>query len=703
MNARTAHLGKPRTAPLWSLIRSELAPFPGRQAAVWRLLLSTALVIVISMALQVPFLSLSIIVVFFTAQENTVLTRLSGTLLVFGSTLGVALALVLIKLTIDFPMLRILGACLIAFCGMYFMRISKAGVIGFLIALLVFYFQTFVDLVDDPEGLVRALLWAWVAITYPIVLTVTVNFLLLPARPARLLTDEMCRQLDNVLAQLEARRTQSPIRLLSSNQVSRGVLTLHRHLIFATLGDDSYQHERARHLQSIAAIDRLHTAAAHLSQLPMLKLLPEQSHQVATLQAHCQALRSSLTDHTSFRCSECLGGATPANGELDSVLRDMKHALQAIAKAESIPNSPLTQTREPRISIDAFSNPVYGQFALKSVLAALLCYLFYTAVQWPGIHTAMLTCFILALPSLGASTHKGLTRIVGCTLGSLVALIATVFVIPHLDSITGLLLLTLPIVAVGAWVAAGSARSNYIGVQFVFAYALAQLGRFGPSTDLSEIRDRMIGILIGVAVSLVISAMIWPEREGQTLKTMLGRLLHGVAHLTRAGADCKEPAARSAAIDRARLQGWALLIQNCEMQARVALEPGWQHDHGSVSVDVTTWLAEAQETLFAANWLQVVLQHAGPGLPPTFADAFEAFRESAASRLELMANRFTGEGLVDQSAQLPHALAALNRCRADAGRDAPGGFDEILSAAKEFDQRLEQLENRLLPYDSKRK
>lgn len=697
MSSHAPDRNRPRTASLWTLLRSELAPFPGRQAAVWRFLLSSTLAIVISMALQVPFLSLSIIVVFYTAQENTVLTRLSGTLLVIGSSMGVALALVLIKLTIDYPMLRILGACLIAFCGMYFMRISKAGIMGFLIALLVFYLQSFVDLIDDPERLVRALLWAWVAFVYPIVLTITVNFLLLPAQPARLLIDEMCRQLDDVLAQLEARRTQSPIPPLSSNQVARGVLVLHRHLTFATLGDATYRRERAWHLQRVAVIDRLHTAAAHLSQLPMLALSPEQSDQLATLQANCQALRSSLTDRTTFLCSEDLEGSHPASGQLDSALRELGHALQAIAKAESIANPPPSQTKEPSIATDAFSNPVYWQFALKTVLAALLCYVFYTAVQWPGIHTAMLTCFILALPSLGASTHKGVTRIVGCALGSFVTLVATVFIIPHLDSITGLLLLTLPIIAVGAWVAVGSPRTNYIGMQFVFAYALAQLGHFGPSTDLAEIRDRMIGILIGVAVSLVVSAVMWPEREGQALKTMLSRLLRSVAHLARAGADCKEPVTRSAAIDRARLQGWSLLMQNREMQARVALEPGWQHDHDSVTVEVTTWLAQAQELLFAVNWLQVVQQHTGPGLPHSFAEALEAFRERAASRLEWMANRFAGERSVDQGVQLPNALAALNRWRAGAGRDAPGWIDDILSAAQALDQHIAQLEGCLPP------
>ncbi|WP_455281469.1 hypothetical protein [Cupriavidus necator] len=154
-------------------------------------------------------------------------------------------------------------------------------------------------------------------------------------------------------------------------------------------------------------------------------------------------------------------------------------------------------------------------------------------------------------------------------LGSVVTLVATVFIIPHLDTITGLLALTLPLVAAGAWIAAGSPRTNYIGLQFVFAFGLSQLGHFGPSIDLTEIRDRMIGILVGVAVSIAVSAAVWPEREGDALKNMLGRLLRSVADLVRAGHNSRDAAGRRDAVDKARLRGWSLLMQNREMQARV--------------------------------------------------------------------------------------------------------------------------------------
>jgi multidrug resistance protein MdtO len=249
---------------------------------------------------------------------------------------------------------------------------------------------------------------------------------------------------------------------------------------------------------------------------------------------------------------------------------------------------------------------------------------------------------MLALPSLGATTHKGLTRVAGCAIGSLFALAASVFVIPHLDGIVGLLGMTLPVIALAAWIASGSARSNYVGVQIVFTFALALLGHFGPTTDLTEIRDRMLGILLGVAVTLTIFTLLWPERDSDGLEAMLGRLLRAIAGLVRAGAGAAADASAYAAIDQARLQGWALLSENREMQARVALEPGWQYAHDSVTADLTSWLAQAQEMLLAVDYLQVHLRHARTQLTPQEAATLDRYCMLMAGHLERLADGAIG-------------------------------------------------------------
>ena len=575
---------------LLARIRSELAPFPGRMDAVWRLLASCTVVIICSMALQIPSLSLSLIMVFFTAQENTVLTRMSGIVLIIGSILSVVASILLLKFFINAPMLRILGAALVAFCGMYFMRTSKLGAIGFLVALIVVYGQSMADIYEDPEVITRALLWVGVATTYPIVVTMIIQRLFRPALPVRLLVEEYSRQLDEVEHQLDARIAGVAAPAFHSGRVGRGVLALQRQLAFAALGN------RERTAARAAAVSRLHAAAAQLARLAPFEASHEERERMIAIREACASLRECLGHDAAFN----LTGAAPSPADLpgsghgmlahSAILREMARALRSAADAgaagaNGTPSA--AQGAQPAAASAAGSplNIVYLQFAFKAVLAAMVTYVIYTSLQWPGIHTAMQTCIILALPSLGATTHKGITRLLGCCLGSLAALVATVFVVPHLDSIVGLLAMSLPVIAVGAWIAVGSPRSNYIGVQMMFAFALAQLGSFGPVTDVTEIRDRLVGILLGLAVSITVYTLLWPEREGQALKTALSRLRKAVAACARADHQ---------GIGAARLQAWALLNQCRELQARVALEPGWRDRNSRRIANV---LAQAEEKL----------------------------------------------------------------------------------------------------------
>jgi multidrug resistance protein MdtO len=93
---------------------------------------------------------------------------------------------------------------------------------------------------------------------------------------------------------------------------------------------------------------------------------------------------------------------------------------------------------------DALSNPEHTKFALRGCLAASLCYIIYNAKDWPGISTAVTTCFLTALSTIGASHQKQILRIAGAIVAGLVFGIgAQVFILPYLDSITGFTVLFL--------------------------------------------------------------------------------------------------------------------------------------------------------------------------------------------------------------------------------------------------------------------
>lgn len=611
---------------LWRFLVAELEDFPGRSNALLRNLVACTLVMVISVSLEVPLLALSLIAVFFVSQSNVVLTRLVGILFVVSTTLAVGLAILLLKFTYGYPLLRILCASAVFIASMFFMRATRLGPLFFLVAIVIIYVQSLVDLIAQPEQLLRACLWVWMAVIYPILVTLLVNTLLLPQEPQVQLRAAMRRQLAQVDARLAAVAAGQPDQArITPAQVQQGTLSLHKLLRFACMRDADYRAEEPRQLALITCVSRLYAASATLAKAP------EEAEVLAALREDCARLGESL--ETGARPVLPMLHSTTSTRPLGApALEEMRDALRVLTSGDPSATARGPAAKEPLLASDAFSNPNYLLFAFKTWLASMLCYVFYNAVNWPGIHTVMLTCVIIALPSLGASTQKAVLRVGGCLVGSALALFCIVFVIPRIDGIVGLLAMSLPVIGLGAWVAAGSERISYAGLQIMFCFALALLEQFGPTTDLSEIRDRLVGILLGVVVSTLVHGLLWPEREGEGLLRRLAEILHGVADLLR-----QPPGIDAARLHALSLRNWSRL-SDCEaMFARVALEPGWQQsEHEELTLLCQTLLSRAREI----HWLglrvlrgRALFVEQGGGLSGNEPEALAEWLDAYAARL----------------------------------------------------------------------
>ncbi|WP_223513700.1 FUSC family protein [Pseudomonas sp. GL-B-19] len=579
---------------LWRFLVVELAAFPGRSNALLRNLLACTLVIILSMSLEVPLLALSLIMVFFVSQTNVVLTRMAGILFIVSATLAIGIAILLLKFTYGYPLLRILCASAVFLVSLFGMRATRLGPLFFVVAIVTIYVQSLVDLVAQPELLLRGCLWVWMAVVYPTLVTLLVNTLLLPQEPQQLLREAMRRQLAKVeacLFALEEGRAKIPV--ISATDVQQGVLGLHKLLKFASMRDAGYRAHEVQHLAVIICVSRLHAAAASLNGAV------SDIEALAALRQDCAALAKAI--EVDPIAALLLRSTALARPLMPPALEEMRDALRTLAVSEREIPASNTPVKEPLLASDAFSNPNYLFFALKTWLATLFCYVFYNAVDWPGIHTVMLTCVIIALPSLGASTQKGVLRIGGCLLGSALALLCMVFVIPGIDSLVGLLIMSLPVIGLGAWVAAGSERISYAGLQIMFCFALALLEQFGPTTNLTEIRDRLVGIILGVLVSTLVHALLWPESEGDSLRRRLSAILQSHAGLLRALAS----SASTQTLHESSLRSWGQLAECEAMLARVALEPGWQQgEHEELTLFTQTLLAKARQTLLLTGQLQ---------------------------------------------------------------------------------------------------
>ena len=180
---------------------------------------------------------------------------------------------------------------------------------------------------------------------------------------------------------------------------------------------------------------------------------------------------------------------------------------------------------------DAFTNPAHVHFALKVTFAAMFCYIFYMAIDWSGIHTALITCTFIALESTGATLHKGVLRIGGCVIGGALALFTIVFLMPHMDTIASLVVVVACASAIAGWVAAGSELISYGGLQIAFAFFYSVFQGYAPDTDLDNVRNRVVGILFGLVVTGLVFRYIWPERTIDRLRAALRQALRQLAQL----------------------------------------------------------------------------------------------------------------------------------------------------------------------------
>ena len=554
----------PAIRDIWIAMR----PYPGRINHVFRALIASTIVVIVSQSLQVPWLALSLITVFFVTQTNVVVTRLTGMLFIVGSTLSILLSLLVLKVTWNTPFLRILISCAVFFISVFMMRTTKIGVVFFIVAIVSIYTQSLVNIAPDAEFLVRTILWVWVAVNYSIVVTLIINSLLIPVEPENQLKRATEKQLDDVIVLL------SPSSVLlrkknSLSQAGRTMQTLYRLLRYKTMRDKDAEETTLHYLDVISLISELLTASFHL---------PEQLDGDDVL-LDTQILRGALK-HLKVTIADSKSGWDMEPIELHSS-EPALHLMAGIISAYNKNTAAGGNTRTSSLPAllpqtgflvkDAFSNPQYVFFSLKTLLSAAICYLFYTATDWSGIHTIMLSCLIVSQPGLGNTQRKIILRLIGAAIGSVFALVAIVYLTPRVDSIFGLLCIVLPVLALSSWISVGAENVSYAGIQIMFTFAMATLETFGPVTELTEVRDRIVGIILGIIVAGLIHTLIRPEREG-------GIILQKISILFNEASGWLYSATRHHEARQKVVMGLA----ECEdIAARVAIEPNWFNSEGT--------------------------------------------------------------------------------------------------------------------------
>ena len=523
MNSRASTDPWPETAPrpslgerLGKLLGRELAPYPGRLGRALRMTLLCVAVVMVCMAWEIPEAAVAAYLIFFASRDDAGSSAIMGLALIIIVILAIAMALVVTTITAGEPLLRILTMATLVFGSMFLTSASRLGPVASALAMVLAMALTAPDLVGYPELITRAFLWLIPMVLVPMALLILLD-LLMGRDPVRLYRDNLRRRFAAAATMLSA---PGPIG---------------RRSVFAVMRDanrDTATFSRmARLLRALPtpALDRLESLErlstrliTALAAAPAAELTRHGREQprVQALQAILDGLdRRPRAEHPTRvehpAVAETVVATNPAASaaglEIDRVLVALTAVIggDADAVARCRGEDPPGEA-ESFFTADAFSNPEHARFAFKTTLAVLLCYLFYVGLDWPGIHTCVITCFFVALGSVAETLHKLTLRLIGCLIGALLSYGVIIFGFPHMESIGDLALVIAAVSFVSAWISLGSERSSYIGMQIALCFFLAVLHGFGPSFDLSIARDRIIGVVVGNLAIAILFVSFWP-------------------------------------------------------------------------------------------------------------------------------------------------------------------------------------------------
>ena len=520
---------RPRNA-LLEFLAIELAPREGRALAVAHIAASCALTVAIAMVFRIPEPTYMAYIVFLISKDErkaTVTTALGGQIAV---TLAIVLTLGLMLVDLSEPALRLPAMVLNTFLAMYTARTFALGPITYLAGFVLVMLQSVVDDVPNPEALTRLALWLWVVLFVPIVITVLMNLLF--GQSVVLLTQRTVRK---VLGEMEAA-------LLADT--SQQHLAHWRELVVSLLNKQTPGTAHPRPYISAAALQRLADALVILEALPPINPAPIREELARNVRA-CRAVLEGEGPQTDDATEVA---RTPPVLAFEAALLDFRREIVQPTPAATAP----THARR-LFAPDAFTNPAHWQFALKTTLAVMVVYFIYTVLDWSGMRTSIVTCFFVALGSLGETMHKLVLRISGALIGGLTAGLCIVYVLPHMTDVGQLCLLIAVVSAGAAWVATSSELLAYAGLQIAFAFFLGILQGYAPANDLTVLRDRVAGIVLGNVVMALVFTLLWPESAMPRLQAALQEAQAAISAVLKRTGDPRDARTRTAqALVRAR-------------------------------------------------------------------------------------------------------------------------------------------------------
>jgi len=518
-------------------LRQELAPYPGRGAIVARMVIAATITAVLIVTFRIPNGAIGALIAFLLTRENVVSTARSAFTLVLAFAAGGLFVPIGARFFASAPEMHFVWEGVSLFGIFFLLRTLSNFAFASGLSLVATSALSIWYLPGPPSRNVELTLWLVAAAAVGAVVTLAVEIVFHAFSRSDAVIDGVDARLEQIeiflhgLAGGEA-ASQENIQKLTQYAVV-GMGALRRNLARSSV-EPRY---RVRMSAIVSLVGRAIDFAAALSTGTSPLPVAEQPI-AANIAQEIAGLRQALAARTSPAIPErkpSSSATTPLLAELElvfSVLPSVYASDATIDPRLEVLESPPSSNR---IFIqDAFTNHEHIRFALAGTFAAMICYVLYVSLAWPGISTSVTTCVLTALSNIGASRQKQILRIAGAIIGGFVlGMGSQIFILPSLDTIGGFVVLMASASAIAAWVSTSSPRLSYAGLQIALAFYLINLNEFTIQTSLTVARDRAVGVLLGTSMMWLVFERFYRRPAADEMVRIFVSNLRQMAELIR--------------------------------------------------------------------------------------------------------------------------------------------------------------------------
>jgi multidrug resistance protein MdtO len=626
------------------------------------MLIATTLLMIITMTFRIPYGFQGVVFALLISRESTRATVQSAAIILLVTAIGALYLIASVWFVINIPLLHFVWVIVSLFLGFYLISIVANYTAAVTFAIMLSIGIPLWDRLAPAETNLENTLWLTLGTLLGGAVTVAVELVFAQLRPG-----------DGIISQT-ADRLSAVEHLLNCFAEGRAVdpATERRTFRLAMLGTSLLRRILRRSEHSLHYRTHMAGAAALVGRLIDLAVTMIQLHfepsaadrgRLRNLASILARIRNDLVNHripdlAQFDTSQQPAGAVPLLDEMERTVALIPEVLQGSRSADAY--LPLSEAapRQTVFAADALTNPEHLRFALKGCLAASSSYVIYNAIAWPQISTAVTTCLLTALSTIGASRQKQVLRIAGATVGGFViGMGSQIFILPYLDSIGGFTVLFVFVTALSAWFLTSSPRLSYFGLQVAVAFYFINLQEFKIQTSLAVARDRVAGILAGLFMMWLVFDRLWGTPAAVEMKRKFIANLGLLAQLAR------EPVSEQlrVAVDRGFVLRETInagLDKVRDLADGVLFEfgPSRQRDL-ELRNHIRRWQPQLRTLLILRiSSLKYRLGLPGFELPESVRLRHEEYDEHSAHMLEEMADRIEGAPAAENSIRESHEL-----------------------------------------------